>query len=546
MPDIRASRVVGEALLSEGLQPSVGRVNVEVAGAMRETNTASEVRASRVVGEVVFQEPTSAGVTRVDVEVVAEALGANASATMSASRVVGEVLHGIIPIANVTRVDVEVAGALRGPGASDIRASRIAIDVLSRQGSAGPVTPLTLNPLSEFFLHNWVDGARLSSSYSTAIAQSPKTGAESRRGLVLKPTREIEVFWQGCDEDKVRRMFDQMRHLTDQRLQIPLYMDQREVDRAYLASDTTIFVDTSTARYFPGARVIIVEIGGNNQAASWSWHTIASTTSDSIELTAPVGVPVSASALVFPVLDVEVTLELDSDMSTSLVAGLSMLLTEVPGANALPPLKSDNPSGFPTFDDRPIFTVEPNWIRGITRGRRRQGQQRAQGRGFSTFRGATRSREYHEFQLGGKRERMWPVVEFFDTRRGALRSFFLIDQDQTLNTAELDASGNFVSVSETGDFAAFNVEWDYVGIVMENGDVYVRQVVNVQEVLTVYRLTVTPALPSGLNPLNVARVARARVTRFEEDTMEETWETDGYMETELSFIETLDDRDYTI
>ena len=42
---------------------------------------------------------------------------------------------------------------------------------------------------------------------------------------------------------------------------------------------------------------------------------------------------------------------------------------------------------------------------------------------------------------------------------------------------------------------------------------------------------------------DIARVARARIVRFDSDTMQETWTTDNVMTTRLDFIECLEEKD---
>ena len=77
---------------------------------------------------------------------------------------------------------------------------------------------------------------------------------------------------------------------------------------------------------------------------------------------------------------------------------------------------------------------------------------------------------------------------------------------------------------------------DYIGIVLKDGTMIVREVVTIQAVLGVWRVTAATALPS-INLSDIKRIARARIMRFDADAMQETWATDDVMTTRLGFIE---------
>jgi hypothetical protein len=255
-------------------------------------------------------------------------------------------------------------------------------------------------------------------------------------------------------------------------------------------------------------------------------------------------------------MDCEVTLEAKAKQVTALNVAVTLEMTEVAGASQLPPTKSDNPSGAQTFDDVPIFDYDPDWVDGIEKGRIRDGQKYRQGRTNRVYKAAARSRQWHKLDLTGlrapcasdSRSDVWRVVEFFDTRRGRLRSFWHIDHEYLWSVESFDPSGNFVGVSEFGDFTDFEAELEggFVGIVMKDGTFYVREAVTVQQVLTVYRITVDPPLPAGLDPADVARIARARRSRFNSDELQENWKHTGYMGTSVEIVETLEEKDVEI
>lgn len=553
-----AVRISRESIEVGALAPAtagVTRIDAEVAVAAQETTT-GRARVSRVVMEVLGRRTPVASVTRLDTEVAALAQSTT-TGRARVSRVSAEMGARIIRRASVTRLDAEVAVPAQQATTGRARISRISIESLARRGASGRVVPLALASGIEVFLHNWVDEATLLTRYTTDVSVSPNTGAESRRGLVLKPERNLKFLWHlhGNDDfskNRIDRLLVMLRKLTDERIAVPLYMDQRELSASYLSTDDTVFFDTTKARFFPGARVVAVQLDYNGSYKSHSFHLISTMEDDRLTFTADLGVAVPVGSLIIPMIDCEVTLEAKAKYVSALNVAVSLELTEVAGASQLPPVRSDTPSGSQTFDDVPIFDYEPDWLEGIEKGRVRDGQKYRQGRTNRVFKAAGRSREWHKLDLTGlrspcasdTRSDVWRVIEFFDTRRGRLRSFWHIDHEYLWQAESIDAGGAFVGVHEFGDFADFEdeLEGGHVGIVMKDGTFYVREAVTVQQVLTVYRITVDPPLPSGLSAADVVRIARARRSRFVKDEIEERWKHSGYMGTNVEIIETLEEK----
>lgn len=549
MADARISRLNVEVVADPGAIPGVTRLDAEVAtlGAGASTDP---VQVSRVCFEVLAANPDVIALSRLDAEVATLAEQSTASEAVMVSRVSFEALLQVVNRTAISRLDAEVAtpGTQYAP-AIPIAVSRLSLEAVTRRGSAGLVNPLDLVAGIEVFLHNWVSECTLRTSYLTSIATSPETGSESRRGLKLKPERTMKLVWEeGSNDDLDRARLDRMlvmlRKLTNDRVAIPLYMDQQELAQAYTQFDDTVFFNTSKGRWFLGARVVIVQLDACGSYASHSFHIISDMEDDRLVFDALLGVNVLAGSVILPMMDCEVVLEVALRQPSALHARLELEVQEVAGSSALPPVKADTPSGAYTFDSVPIFDIEPDWSEAIDLGRNRQGQQYRQGRTNRVYKAAARSRQTHRFFVSGDRDDSWRVIEFFDTRRGALRNFWLIDQQQVWECAEIDPVGTYVSVNELGDFADFQAELqgEWIGLVMRDGTIYVREAVTVQQILTIYRITVDPLLPAGLDFNDVVRIARGRRTRFLSDELEERWKNNCYMSTTLEFLETLEEK----
>jgi len=558
MVDARVSRQSGEVLAQTDEPVAITRLDVEVGGLAGAANAVDQALVSRLSAEVLFSAVSRAAASRLDVEVGGLAAAANAVDQALISRMSGEVFASISPRAVVTRLDVEVGGLAGAANAVDqALVSRISGENFARRGSSGPVFPLALADDAELFLHDWADQVVLRSAYLTDVVIAA-TGAESRLGLRLKPSRSMDVVWRQTrdefdadDLSRLDRLYVFLRRLTASRIQIPLYPDLRILMQAYGSGDDTLLIDTTRGRWFTGARVAVIQLTYTGSYSSHSYHLIQAVQSGHIELTAPLGVEVRTHSMLIPVIDCEVALEVDMLHEVGCLAEVSLTVDEVPGASQLPPTKADTPVDTPTHLGVPILDTDPDWSEGVRRGRSRQGSEFTSGRARGVSPLASRSRERHELRFVNGRDcgdapaqsSFWRLVQFFDTRRGRLRSFWHVDHERIWTTVQLDP--NFISVAPFGDFGDFEEELQggQVGLVLRDGTFYVRDAVSVDDLGIVYKINVDPVLPSGLDVDDVVRVARARRVRFDSDEMEETWTNAGLAETTLRVIETLEEKD---
>lgn len=551
MVQVNITRQTVEALADEGDVLDVSRLDVQVAATGAH---ASQVNVTRQTVEVLAVEPNIPSAGRIDNQVAALNTG---TAQVNVTRQSIEVLAGPDSTSAANRIDLQVAAA--NTGTAQVNITRQSIECLARQGSAGPVTPVALMDDAYIFLHNWATKAKISTSFRTDVKASPDSGAESRRGLNVKPFRTMDLEWTICDGDttagvgslvELERLEVFLRRMTDQRFQVPIYMDQVELAADYLAADDTILMHTREGRFFPGQRVAIVQLDFCNQPVSHSFHTIDDMTNDQLTFDATLGVNIAAGSYVFPIMDCEVQLEVSATYRTARVPVLKMTVSEAPGASQLPPLKSDTPTGAQlAHDDRPVWFEEPDWSKTVTKGRSRQGNRSSEGRADFVSVEGDRSRQTHKFSITGSRADMWNCVEFFETRRGRLRAFWHIDQDQYMQPIDIDISGNFVSVRAADlDLADTQEELqgEAIGVVMADGSHYVRPVSTLLSILTVFRASVSTPFPTGLLLADIHRVARARLVRFARDEFTETWTHTGYMEAKIDLIEVLNEQDYPI
>lgn len=517
---------------------SVTRQNAEVMG---DAGVANGERANltRMSYEMIFETPPVIAATRQNVEVMGDVGVAN-SERVDLTRMSYETIAALFRRIGVTRQNVEVMADAGVANGERVNLSRMSYEVLSRKGP-NAIIPLPLATDVDFFFHNWADQPTIESGWLTDIQQA-STGAEERRGLTQRPLRTMSVFWFPSEKAEADRMLVALRKMTQGRFQIPLYMDQTPMQAAAASGTNVLNVSTLNGRFFNGGRIAIVKrsgVGGMTPL-SVQYAQIQSRTTSQITLVANLTANVAAGDLVIPMMDCETMLRPQMQYVKAYGATVKLTVTEVPGPSQLPARISDFPDGFARFAGKPIFNIEPDWINGVDVGLDRQGDRANAGRADLTYLAADRARLTASYFLSAQRAEGLKIIDFFETRRGRLRSFWLVDQDQ-LWTATA-ATTTFLDINPLGDFDNFQEEMDFVAVVMKDGTIHVREVVTIQAVLGVWRLTVTPDLPA-IDLTQVRRIARARYVRFDSDAMTESWATDGVMTTRLGFIECLREED---
>lgn len=518
---------------------AVTRQNVEVMANEGEAN-GERSDLTRMSYEMIFQTPDTIAVTRQNVEVMANEGQAN-SERLDLTGMSWEMIFNTPRTLAVTRQNIEVMAQAGQANAERVDLTRVSYEILSRKGP-NPVVPLALAADVDFFFHNWVEQPVLENSWLTDIQQSAATGAEERRGLTQRPLRALSLNWFPSEKAEADRMLVALRKMSNGRFQIPLYMDQTAVTATALSGTAMLTMNPTRGRFFAGARVAIVRksgVGGMTPLMV-QYRKILSLTTSSMTLDVNLTSDVQAGDLVLPLIDCEVVLTPSMQYVKAYGAIVKLTVIEVAGPSQLPARISDFPDGFSRFMGKPIFNIEPDWISGVDVGLNRQGERANSGRADLTYLSADRSRVTASYFLSAERDDALMLIDFFETRRGRLRTFWFVDQDQIWTA--LASTTTFLDIDPFGDFDNFEEEMDFIGIVMKDGTIHVREVITVQAVLGVWRLTVSPDLPA-IDLSQVRRIARGRYMRFDSDAMQETWTTDGVMTTRLGFIETLREED---
>lgn len=479
--------------------------------------------------------------TRMRGELASSTRQARLQATTVGVEVAGEGLP-IRPQMWFTRQAAEVAGAFT----PKLKFSRLVLEILY-DAMGVLVNPHSLPAvLANIFSHNWAAQAKLESAYGTAIATSSDALAEERRGLVDRPYRTLMVRFLGFDKNEVTRLSMTAMRLCQQWFTpIPLFTDFSKVTAT--SSGTTIYCDTRWRRFFLGCRVMIHSWDANHRPANVEYGLIQAFDDTSITLQAPLAGSFPVKSRVYPCIEAQLSLEpSDMNLVTDEVLDMSLTVKEAVGPSALPSTITGfaNPPGFQTWNSRPIFDVPSDWSANIRSGVHREGESSISGRSEIIRPDGPRAQFLHEMRLTLlSRAKFWKVLQFFDSRMGRLRSFYMVDPATKFKANSVLTTE--VRIKPVGNIEDLQAFMSHIAVVMRDGTVHVRNVTSVTVDGAEWVVAVGSVLPS-ITFGNVRKVTQAFLVRLRDDAMTEEWTTDELCSISLWGVEVLDDSDQEI
>lgn len=481
--------------------------------------------------------PANVRFTRMYAEVLGAAPVPSAQVSRFSVQVLGDPVVAI-PETRVSRFGSQVLGKAR------VRTllSRFSVQVLF-DGVLGAirVIPNALpSVLANIFSHNWASRCVVESAYGTDITAAATSVAEERRAVVDRPYRTLQIRFTGFDRFELTRLSMTLARLCSQRsTPVPLVSDFSKVTAT--SSGTTIHCDTRYRRFFLNGRVLIHSWDANRRPANVEYGQIQAMGVDNITLQAPLVGSFPAGSRVYPCLEAEIDLEKTMDLLSDENCDLQLTVRERSGRSALPSSVGQfvNPDGFPTHGGRPIFDVGHDWSANLRSGVYREGSKFASGRAeiISAF-GARPQMERELRMILFGRDKFWKVLNFFDSRRGRMRSFWLVEpaayfQPTVLQTTQVTvkAAGN---IQDVQDFIK------YVAVVKRDGTTYIRGISSVTPSGADWVIAFDAVIPST-SLADVRKVTPAYLVRLKDDSLREEWITDEHMETSLAGIEVLEE-----
>jgi len=471
-------------------------------------------------GEILCKVPPRLQITRQTLDVLASQEG---EAPIEVYKFGGEFIYKRPSALKITRQSIDVLASAEGE--SGIRFFKFGAEIVCR---ASPILDAPQDEPSywEVFAHNWVDTFELETEYTTDITKSSTKQTEDRRALAGKPYRTAKLKWTSLSRTSLNELLIALRKLSSARMFCPVYSDQIVLTQDAAGPDTEMYCEPGKMRVFVNQRIAILTLGEDLLPSETVYlREIKDIENDKIILkTALPFVTFKAGrTIILPMMDTELILAPKIKYFSDLKAEVELDFQEIIGPSALPPTWTGLPEDAPNYQGYPIFHFEPNWERPPDLTYKREGELQKQGRGFVTFVEGDRYKLIQDAEFLFDRNEFFEYLRFFDSRRGRHRAFWMVDMDHVWQFIAISGVDNkFVDIEVIGDFTHFSENLDYIGIVTEDGSYYIREVVTVQDLTNFYRITVTDAIPE-IQEIDVIRVARARLTRFNSDILKETW-----------------------
>jgi hypothetical protein len=512
----------------------------EVEVAFEDAGSGGTVDVHRHSIEALAKVPATVKMHRQEVEAAFEDSGSGG--TVDVHRHAIEVLTKSPSKAGLFRQEIEAAFEDVGSGGT-VEVHRHAIEVLGRR-AVPPITPLSFPTGLDFFLHNWVGGVSMETRYMTDITRSPTTLAEERRGLLERPQRQLKMEFLHGEVVEVDRLLVHLRRLTDENLVGFLPQDTVTVTTSSTGQDE-INGDFRYRRFFDGGRVAVFRANPTGDslhlAAETDIYTIQTVFTDHILVDRNLDQTyVDSLWFIVPLIDLEIVLTPTVTHHTTTVAQVTLTLNEVVGKSALPPSFTGGvPDGWDHQLGLPVFEFGLDWDGGITTIYRRYGQRRTEGRKPVVVPEGPRYVQVQDFKLKLDRPDFWRILNLFDSRRGRLDPFWEIDQEDIWTV--IDTDPQFIDVQAFGLFADFEADFtEHAGIVMNDGTIYIREINTIQDVGP-WRISLVSGndLPDPIDVSEIKRFSRARLKRFDSDSLPERWHNTETSEVRFSTVEVL-------
>jgi hypothetical protein len=391
--------------------------------------------------------------------------------------------------------------------------------------------------MSDLFLHNWVDSVEVATSWETDITTSVNANGvvvEQRRAILTeRPRRTIKVKWLCWDRYALQLLIQHLYLSCKQEQEIPLYQDVSHTTAT--SSGVTINCPTANRRFYVGHRVAI-HAKGIHGAENVQFRTIGAVAASTITVTIALTGSFVTGAKVYPVITAHQLLVGSGNPRTDSVFEVDATFEEVLGPNSIQPAEADGttPSEFDGYPDvdgdnatYPAFFPEADWNPDLEQGYVRVGTRQALGRASQVdaqgdFPAVTVKYTFTFLS----RDEFWPILKFFDSRRGRLNLFWvmvpLVFFEFVSNAAD---SVTLRPVAGLVDEMPNNLS--YLMLRLVDGTVVPvaagTTVDNLDGTWTVF----TNSDLSGVASANVVACTQGILARFAEDSLEETWVTDG-------------------
>lgn len=394
-----------------------------------------------------------------------------------------------------------------------------------------------------FFLEaNWKDQVVVRTRWQTSIS-SPTTGKEQRRGRVGSPCRQVEGTLTANKENTLELMMMLERSARSRHL-FPILCDVMVATDISSANISTI---TTGIRVEENQRVVV----WNTEKRLFAVATVTSVSGAGIVIDQVLGLSdfnaKQDEVVVYPLIEAALSISHSAIIKTDSVIEASVTARELPGPWNLSPLATPGSSTTNEYKGYPIYPFKINFEDSLGFKVVRPGSYSPSGiseifedRGPVAFGRNLPS-------VFSSREEALEYLRFFDSRAGRLHPFWVVSS--TSDYKYISGGSSTLIVQAVGP----EIDWQrrpHIALVKDDGTTIVSTILGVtreisgdkrQDVLT---LSVSFGV---LNPSKESfRLAMVQLVRYENDELEEVWETDSVLRVDPDVIQIVDDEEITI
>lgn len=436
-----------------------------------------------------------------------------------------------VRVSSIARmVSVRVPSILPGVRTASIARMVSVRNVVNPTCDVLPLSPVT--SLFPFFPANWRERVRMETAWLTDVVGSKESLAEERVGLLQRPLRRSTTTLSGLPREFGSRLSHFFARLTQHRNAYPIYQDQTAVTAN--SSAAILFCDTRWRRFYTGGRVGIVladysqiQVSGGLEVV---FAQIQSVQNTRLNLTANLPTTIPAGALVFPMMDCEMSTEAAVRTLNDAVAEAQFEALEISGCSTLPESSGEDVSAiFDYYLGFPIVRVGlgPNWEDEVPWKIVRDSDKTPSGRSRVLDADGTRGvREFGPLEFGPFPDRasFWDLLQLHDSRRGRQRPLWLVNPQIIWEYISygVDGTGPYVDVKPYGYNNDVPEFYDYIVLVTTAGNAHLNPIVSSQAMTgpTRWRVRVQNAFTGGLS---VKHTTSAHFVRQANDSLTEEW-----------------------
>ena len=409
-----------------------------------------------------------------------------------------------------------------------------------------PTSPAQVWDLSRVFAAYWNSGIKISTTWDTDITPAG-TASERRTGLSGKPVRTMQVDLRSFQTREAWQLYQMLRRFNYCRTVMPLYSDCAPCTGDNVG--TRIYCHTSFRRFFLGGRVAVASLkhtraGLGPEMAAFGTAIITAIHDDGLTLDTELAA--SYGAKVWPLIEVEVGAQSNLSLTTDRVGSVNLMVKEVPGASALPPLAEyGDDIGWPIYNSLPV--LEPNIAGDPTRfsmGWTRNYRTTATGLGNVVTTMDTRPRAVRSFAYRPySRAAAWSIMELFDAQCGELHPLYFVNPATLFDVVNMPSTSS-VRVVSSGPLSDYRDNPFMAFKKYYSTDVYIRGITAFSRSGGIDTLTLNAALPfSSAN--SIRKITTACLGRFDSTGITESWLNGSICSLDFNAVELINEHTVT-